>query len=78
MYKKKEFKKLTSSYSEHIYRGINGIVMRYCHRKLECFKGKEKYDNVLEIRAGTVPHIDYIKYKFDKYYIAGVTMCKNG
>ena len=70
MYKKKEFKKLTFLYDVHIYRGINGIAMRYCHRKLECFKRKEKYDNVLEIGAGTAPHINYIKHKFDKYYIA--------
>ena len=70
MYKKKEFKKLTALYDAHIYRGINGFVMRYCHRKLECFKRKEKYDNVLEIGAGSAPHIDYIKHKFDTYYIA--------
>ena len=44
--------------------------MRYCHRKLECFKRKEKYNNILEIGAGTAPHIDYIKHKFGKYYIA--------
>ena len=43
MYKKKEFEKLTSLYDVHIYKGINGIAMRYCHKKLECFKGKEKY-----------------------------------
>ena len=70
MYKKNEFNKLNSLYNIHIYTGINGIAMRYCHRKLECFKGKEKYDHVLEIGAGTAPHINYIKHKFDKYYIA--------
>ena len=70
MYKKKEFKKLTYSYTNHIYKGINGIAMRYCHRKLECFEGKENYSNVLEIGAGTTSHIDYIKHKFSKYYIA--------
>jgi len=69
MYKKKEFKKLTSLYDTHIYKGINGVAMRYCHRKLECFKGKENYDNVLEIGPGTVSHIDYVKHKFTKYYI---------
>ena len=73
MYKKKEFKKLTSLYDVHIYKGINGIAIRYCHKKLECFKGKEKYNNVLEIGAGTTPHIDYIKHKFDNYYIAEIS-----
>ena len=70
MYKKNEFKKLDSLYNSHIYEGINGIAMRYCHRKLECFEGKENYSNVLEIGAGTTSHIDYIKHKFSKYYIA--------
>ena len=70
MYKKKEFNKLNLLYDTHIYKGINGVIMRYCHRNLECFKGKEKYNNVLEIGAGTAPHINYIKHKFDKYYIA--------
>ena len=70
MYKKKEFKKLTSLYDVHVYTGINGIAIRHCHKKLECFKGKEKYNNVLEIGAGTTAHIDYIKHKFDNYYIA--------
>ena len=70
MYKKNEFKKLDSLYNSHIYEGINGIAMRYCHRKLEYFKGKEKYDNILEIGSGTASHINYIKHQFDKYYIA--------
>ena len=70
MYKKKEFEKLTSLYDVHVYKGINGIAIRHCHKKLEYFKGKEKYNNVLEIGAGTTPHIDYIKHKFDNYYIA--------
>ena len=70
MFKKKQFDKLNSLYTTHMYKGVNGLIMKYCHRKLECFKGKEKYDNVLEIGAGTASHIDYIKHKFDKYYIA--------
>jgi SAM-dependent methyltransferase len=70
MYKKNEFNKLNSLYNIHLYTGINGIAMRYCHRNLESFKGKEKYDNVLEIGAGTAPHINYVKHKFDNYYIA--------
>ena len=69
MFKKKKFKPLSDSYNEHVYKGINGIIMKYCHRKLEKFEGKEIYNNVLEIGAGTAPHIDYIKHKFDNYYI---------
>ena len=69
MFKKNEFKKLNSLYNTHIYKGINGVAMRYCHRKLECFKGKKEYYNVLEIGSGIVSHIDYIKHKFNKFYI---------
>ena len=39
MYKKSIFKKLASKYDTHIYSGINGILMKYCHKNLECFKG---------------------------------------
>ena len=70
MHKKEVFKNLASKYNIHLYTGLYGYVMRYCHRQLECFKRKEKYDNILEIGAGTAPHINYIKHKFDKYYIA--------
>ena len=69
MFKKNKFNKLNASYNTHIYKGINGVVMRYCHRNLESFKGKEKYDKVLEIGAGTASHIDYIKHKYDKFFI---------
>jgi SAM-dependent methyltransferase len=44
--------------------------MRYCHRKLECFKRKEKYSKVLEIGAGNTPHLDYLKHDYDEYFIA--------
>ena len=70
MHKKEVFKNLASKYNIHLYTGLYGYVMRYCHRQLECFKRKEKYDNILEIGAGIAPHINYIKHKFDKYYIA--------
>ena len=69
MFKKKQFDRLNSLYAKHMYKGINGLFMRYCHRRLECFKGKEKYDNVLEIGPGPASHINFIKHKFDNYYI---------
>ena len=69
MFKKSQFNKLNSLYNTHMYKGVNGLIMKYCHRKLECFKGKEKYDNVLEIGPGPASHIDFIKHQFDKFYI---------
>ena len=32
----------------------------------------EKKSNVLEIGAGTNPHIDYLKHEYDKYYIIDI------
>ena len=69
MFKKKQFDRLNSLYTTHMYKGVNGLIMKYCHRKLECFKGKEKYDSVLEIGPGPASHINFIKHKFDKFYI---------
>ena len=70
MFEKKQFNKLNSLYSTHIYKGVNGFLMRYCHRKLESFKRKEKYSKVLEIGAGNAPHLDYLKHDYDEYFIA--------
>ena len=70
MFEKKQFNKLNSLYNTHLYKGLNGFLMRYCHRKLECFKRKEKYSKVLEIGAGNMPHLDYLKHDYDEYFIA--------
>ena len=43
MLKKEEFKNLASKYNVHLYTGLYGYVMRYCHRQLENFKRKKKY-----------------------------------
>ena len=39
-------------YNQHLYTGLNGILMRYCHRKLEKSFPKIKCKKVLEIGAG--------------------------
>ena len=69
MYRKKEFN-LDSSYNSHLYTGIIGVFMRYCHRNLEKFKSEEVYSKILEIGTGTAPHLPYIKHKFQHYYVA--------
>ena len=73
MYKKDIFKKLDAKYNTHLYTGLLGHVMRYCHRQLEKFNGKKKYSKVLEIGAGSAPHIDYLKHDYDEYFIAEVS-----
>ena len=69
MYKKDEFKKLDAKYNTHLYTGILGIVMKYCHRQLEKFNSKAKYSKVLEIGAGSAPHYKYLKHDYDEYFI---------
>ena len=70
MYKKDIFKKLDTKYNTHLYSELLGYVMRYCHRQLEKFDRKKKYSRVLEIGAGSSPHIDYLKHDYDEYFIA--------
>ena len=69
MYKKDAFKKLDAKYNTHLYTGLLGYAMRYSHRKLEKFIGKKKYSKVLEIGAGSAPHIDYLKHDYDEYFV---------
>ena len=71
MYKKEIFRKLDKKYNSHLYKGLLGILMRYCHRKLENFNKKNNHFNkVLEIGAGSAPHIDFLNHSFDEYHIA--------
>ena len=73
MYKKDEFKKLESKYNTHLYTGLLGYAMRYSHRQLEKFHRKKKYSKVLEIGAGTAPHINYLQHEYDEYFVAEVS-----
>ena len=70
MHKKEVFKDLASKYHTHLYTGLYGYAMRYCHRQLENFNREKKYSKVLEIGAGDAPHIDYLKHDYDEYFIA--------
>ena len=73
MYKKDAFKKLDARYNTHLYTGLLGYAMRYSHRQLEKFNGKKKYSKVLEIGAGSAPHIDYLMHEHDEYFIAEIS-----
>ena len=71
MYKKKIFRDLDKKYNSHLYTGLLGILMNYCHKKLENFKFKNKsFNKILEIGAGSAPHYNYIKHEYDEYHIA--------
>jgi len=69
MYKNKNFQ-ISEKYSEHLYTGIMGVMMRYCHKTLENFSSNQKkFDKVLEIGAGVEPHDKYIKHQYNEYHI---------
>ena len=48
MHKKEVFKNLASKYNTHLYTGLYGYVMRYCHRQLENFDEVVKYIEFLK------------------------------
>ena len=71
MYKKEIFRDLDKQYNSHLYSGLLGILMNYCHRTLENFKGKKNsYDKILEIGAGSAPHYRYINHTYNEYHVA--------
>ena len=70
MYKKETFRNLDKKYNSHLYTGLLGILMNYCHKKLEIFKKKNSYDKVLEIGAGSAPHLKYLTHSYNEYHIA--------
>ena len=69
MFKKNIFKNLTSRYSDHAYSGLMGFFMKKCHTQLEDYKFPNKVSKILEIGAGSEPHYNFIKHKFDEYHI---------
>ena len=63
MYKKKQFLKLEKKYSSYQEKGSVGTMMELCHRKLENnehFKQFNKNSKILEIGAGSSPHVKYV------------------
>ncbi len=74
MYKKEIFRKLDKNYNLHIYSGLLGVLMNYCHKKIENFKNKKNsYNKILEIGAGSAPHYKYIGHSFNEYHIAEIS-----
>ena len=73
MYKKENFRNLDKKYNSHLYTGLLGILMNYCHKKLEVFRKKDSYDKILEIGAGSAPHIEYLTHSYNEYHIAEVS-----
>ena len=71
MLKKEIFRHLDKKYNSHLYSGFLGILMNYCHRKLENFKDNKKlFNKVLEIGGGSAPHYKYINHTYNEYHLA--------
>ena len=62
-------KKINKIYSQYLYTGFHGMLMRYCHRQLESKLPDKKFKKILEIGAGSEPHFSYIKNKDFIYFI---------
>ena len=71
MYKKKQFSKLEKKYNAYQDEGTVGILMKLCHQNLEeslNFKDFNNNSKILEIGAGSSPHLPYLKHDFGKYH----------
>ena len=71
MYKKKQFLKLEKKYSSYQEKGSIGAMMELCHKNLESnryFDQFTKNCKILEIGAGSSPHVKYVKHQFGKYF----------
>ena len=69
MYKKKQFSKLDKKYKKYQEGGSVGFMMDICHKGMEIdkyFLGKKTV--ILEIGAGSSPHIQYLNHNYKRYY----------
>lgn len=67
--KKYNSKKINKLYSDYLYTGFHGFLMRYCHRQLEEELPDRNFKKILEIGAGSEPHLPYIKVQDFTYVI---------
>lgn len=56
-------------YSSYQYGGLIGLLMKYCHTKLENNLPEGNYNKILEIGPGPHSHIKYINHNYKQYYI---------
>jgi len=67
---KKNFSHLDKNYNKYLYTGLIGKLMRINHDLME--KNSHLYNedtNVLEIGAGTYPHIIHLKHEYNSYEV---------
>ena len=61
-------KKLEKEYNDECYSGATSYLFTKSHKLMEKNIENKEYENILEIGAGTHPHINYINHKFKNYY----------
>ena len=68
MYSRRIDKKITSKienkYNDECYSDMTGTLFNSSHKMMEKYLNKSNYTDILEIGAGTSPHISFIKHKF--------------
>ena len=68
MYKKKQFSGLEKQYQKYQEGGSVGMMMDICHKGLEIKNNLNSNSYILEIGAGSSPHLGYLNHDFKKYY----------
>ena len=71
MYKKKQFSSLSKKYSSYQDTGSVGMMMEICHKNLEenkLVQSLSKNSIILEIGAGSSPHLKYLQHSYKKYF----------
>mgnify|MGYP001196691712 FL=1 len=68
MYKKKQFSGLEKQYQKYQEGGSVGMMMDICHKGLEIKNNLNSNSYILEIGAGSSPHLSYLNHDFKKYY----------
>lgn len=61
-------KKILNKYNNECYSDTSGKLFNYSHKMMEKYLNKSSYEEILEIGAGTTPHINFISHKYKKYY----------
>jgi ubiquinone/menaquinone biosynthesis C-methylase UbiE len=62
-------------YKKYLYSGFLGKLFHINHKLMEDYNFKPM-EKILEIGAGFMPHVDYIKYEFKKYYCVDLASAK--
>ena len=65
---KKIISKIENKYNDECYSDMTGTLFNSSHKMMEKYLNKSNYTDILEIGAGTSPHISFIKHKFKNYY----------